>query len=96
MQDQDQLRTGIEGSTKALDALEAIAIEGLQLNSHELTLADLHLAPMIAYFIEAPEGQKLFTQYPELSIWWECMQKRISLHDTDPGLKDYPAVLNSK
>ncbi len=94
--DEDQLRVGLEGSSRALSALEAIATEGDQLGGRDLSLADLHLAPMIAYFTAAPEGERLFAQYPGLSAWWESMCQRTSLHETNPGLPDWPVGLEAE
>lgn len=81
-----EIRRGLEGSARALDALEALAAGGEFLIGDRLSLADLHLAPMIAYFCAAPEARELLPQYLKLSAWWPSMQRRESLAATDPGL----------
>lgn len=81
-----EVEAGLKGSSLVLGALEKIANEGKQLGGKEISLADLHLAPMIAYFIQAPEGRALFFEFPKLSVWWKAMATRQSILDTDPGL----------
>ena len=51
-----------------------------------LSLADLHLAQMIACLTAAPEGEALISQHPKLSSWWALMGRRKSLRETEPGL----------
>ncbi|HXP73201.1 MAG TPA: glutathione S-transferase family protein [Stellaceae bacterium] len=84
--DAAEIRLGIEGSTRALGALEALAADAHFLAGSQLSLADLHLAPMIAYFSAAPEAAGIIAEYPRLSAWWQAMRRRESLAATDPGL----------
>jgi len=84
--DAAELRSGIEGSARALRAIEGLAAGGDLLIGSDLSLADLHLAPMIAYFSAAPDGRGVIPEYPKLSAWWQAMQRRQSLAATDPGL----------
>ncbi len=55
--DEAEIKSGLEASRTVLAALNAIAEEGHILREGEVTIADCHLAPMIAYFVQAPEGQ---------------------------------------
>ncbi len=48
----------------------------------QLTLADLHLAPMISLARRAAEGAALLARHPRLSAWWETMRDRPSLAAT--------------
>ena len=48
----------------------------------QLTLADLHAAPMIALFRLAPEGSTLLARFAGLSEWWERMAARPSIAAT--------------
>jgi glutathione S-transferase len=84
--DLTEIGSGLEGSAHALGALEALAAASTFLIGDRLSLADLHLAPMMAYFVAAPEGRQLLPEYPKLSGWWQAMQQRQSLAATDPGL----------
>lgn len=87
--DPDDLADGLQKSRKALAALDAIAAEGEALTlgaGGEVTLADLHLAPMIDYFVRAPEGAAALADHPALAGWWAAMAARPSMAATDPGL----------
>lgn len=84
--DTTEIRAGLEGSARALGAIEGLAAGGDLLIGSDLSLADLHLAPMIAYFSAAPEGRRVISECPKLSAWWQAMQRRQSLAATDPGL----------
>ena len=41
---------------------------------------------MIAYFVQAPEGETALRDYAALSDWWEWSSQRASVAETDPGL----------
>ena len=45
----------------------------------EVTLADLHAGPMLAYFHMAAEGATLLNRLDALRTWWERMAARPSL-----------------
>ena len=78
----------VEAVTKArtcLEALSEIMGAGPWLAGPELSLADLHAAPMIAYFVMAPEGAALLDQHPRLSRWWSAMRARPSMAATRPA-----------
>lgn len=48
----------------------------------ELSLADLHAAPMICYLRMTREGQALLRAHPGLSDWWRAMAERPSMATT--------------
>lgn len=84
--DREALDDGLAGSRTALAAIEALTAERPFLVGDRLTLADLHLAPMIAALIAAPEGSDLLSGFPKLSAWWSAMSVRPSLTTTETGL----------
>jgi glutathione S-transferase len=86
--DEQQILNGIKDSSRVLNALETIAAEGTQLDGLTVSLADFHLAPMIAYFTAAPEGHAMLMRHPKLTEWWNTISQRKSLRETDPGLPD--------
>jgi glutathione S-transferase len=90
--DEGQLRAGVEGASHVLAALEAIIEPNGALVGDRLSLADFHLAPMVAYFTAAPEGEAVFARHAKLSAWWEVLRRRTSLVETDPGLPDGPVT----
>jgi glutathione S-transferase len=72
---------------KSIAALEAAAdSQGPFLCGPELSLADLHLAPVMAYFSGTPEGEKALAKAPRLARWWRFIADRPSLTKTQPKL----------
>lgn len=50
----------------------------------DLTLADLHLAPIFAYMTGTPEGAEMMGAHPKLGAWWAKMSARESMAKTAP------------
>src|SRR3979409_1098535 len=84
--DEAEIERGLAGATKVLAALEALAAPDAFLVGPALSLADLHLGAMIAYFAAAPEGAALLRNHPRLAAWWVRLSRRPSFAATDPGL----------
>lgn len=84
--DKREIETGLDTSGQVLRALDDLVGSDGFLVASRLSLADLHLAPMMAYFTAAPEGRAALDRYPKLSRWWKAMATRDSLAETDPGL----------
>jgi glutathione S-transferase len=85
--DESEVAQGLAGAAEVLAALEALASEPF-LTGPELSLADLHVGAMIAYFTLAPEGAAQLGQHPRLAAWWAKLSRRPSFTATDPGLPD--------
>jgi glutathione S-transferase len=68
--DEALISAGMEKSKTCLAALSRLKAPGDWLLGEQLTLADLHAAPMFGYFVKAPEGSTLLAGYPALSRWW--------------------------
>ncbi|HEX9857746.1 MAG TPA: glutathione S-transferase family protein [Paracoccaceae bacterium] len=83
--DETEIAAGLAAAPTVLQALEAIAAEGLQLSGKTLSLADLHLAPMIGCLALTPEGAALLAACPALHRWWQVIHRRGSYTATDPG-----------
>lgn len=78
------LAAGLQRATTPLAMLDDIAQKGRQLTGDTLSLADLHLAPMIAYFSRVPQGAACLQRYPALSQWWQTIAAHPTLRATDP------------
>lgn len=65
-----------------LDVLSGLIDRREWLASNVLSLADLHVAPVMAYFAMAPEGEALLGEYSNLSLWWERMARRPAIRQT--------------
>ena len=86
--DEAEIARGLQASAKVLSALEPLVHNDVTL---DVTLADLHLGAMIAYFVRAPEGRQALQHYPRLAAWWARLSARPSFAATEPGLPDAPA-----
>ena len=87
--DEVEITRGLQASTKVLSALEALVHNDVTLG---VTLADLHLGAMVAYFVQATDGWQALQQFPRLSHWWARLSARPSFAASDPGLPDAPAT----
>lgn len=84
--DREELQKGLDDATRALDALETLAAPDAWLAGPGLSLADLHLGAMVAYFVQSARGADLLAARPRLSAWWQRFRERPSVTATDPGL----------
>ena len=84
--DAEELEKGLQAAARVLDALEALAAAGPWLTGADLSLADLHLGAMVAYFVRSARGTELLATRPRLSDWWQRLEQRPSVTTTDPGL----------
>jgi glutathione S-transferase len=84
---QAEVTQGLAASAKVLAALEPLV------DGEALTLADLHLGAMMAYFVQASEAATVLRHTPRLAAWWATVAARPSFAATDPGL---PAVRESE
>ncbi|MDE5444011.1 glutathione S-transferase family protein [Bradyrhizobium sp. CSA207] len=84
--DESEFRKGLEATPRILSALERTLVEGPYLCGHQLSLADIHLAPIIGYFVLAPEGKTLLWKHLRLRDWWVDFSERNSFVATTPRL----------
>jgi glutathione S-transferase len=87
--DEDKIAGAVPQVAYALDALEEMTDDkGPHLTGRAITLADLHLAAMLAYGTLAPEGATLVDARPRLQRWWSDMKNRPSMRDTRSPLEE--------
>lgn len=82
--DATELARGLEAAPKILNALEVLMTGEAFLVGSALSLADLHLGAMIAYFVRAPESRALIDKHARLQAWFEKIAARPSFIATDP------------
>jgi len=82
--DEAEFRKGPDASPRVLGALDALAGDGSYLFGNEVSLADVHFSPMIAYFTMAPEGPAVLATHGKLQAWWGRMVQRPSVAATRP------------
>lgn len=76
--DEAKIAAALPVAETCLDVLEKLAPDCAWLAGETLTLADLHAAPMFAYFVQAPEGAALLERHRRLAEWWRRMSTRPS------------------
>ena len=86
--DEAKIAAALPRAETCLRAIEALADpDGPLLAGGDVSLADLHAAPMFAYFSMAKEGAALLSSQPRLNRWWQSMRKRPSMTDTRSPLE---------
>ena len=84
--DEREIRAGLVASERVVGALEALAADDPYLAGDRVTLADLHLAPMMSYFVAAEAGAAVLARHPKLSRWWTLIRSRTGFVETAPPL----------
>jgi len=82
--DEMRIASALPIARTCLATLARLKADGSWLVGDELTLADLHAAPIFAYFVKAPEGRALLADHPVLSDWWERVSALPSFKATEP------------
>jgi len=85
--DEAHIAAAMPRAETCLKALQELVADGPWLAGGQLTLADLHAAPMFAYFRIAPEGADLLSRYTGLARWWDVMSARPSMAATRSPLE---------
>jgi glutathione S-transferase len=84
--DKLEIRHGLDAASKVLGSLERLASGDQFLSGDVLSLADIHLAPMIGYFTMVSEANTLFNQHKRLAAWWSTISERVAYLVTTPRL----------
>lgn len=69
--DEALIANGLRQAETVLRVLTALKAPGPWLLGDQPTLADLHAASIIAYFLKVPEGQKLLAAFADIQAWWD-------------------------
>lgn len=86
--DEAKIAAALPRAETCLRAIGALADpDGPALTGGEVNLADLHAAPMFAYFCMAKEGAELVSSQPRLARWWQSMRNRPSMAATRSPLE---------
>ena len=80
--DEAGIAAALPGLRLVLEQLDEWCGEQGFLVGQALSLADLHLYPMLSYFIETPEGASMLETFPGLQQWMRLMQTRRSVQAT--------------
>jgi glutathione S-transferase len=82
--DEARVAAAVGVARTALETLSALKANGPFLLGDAPSLADLHAAPIFAYFVKAPVSASLMEHRAELSGWWERMRTRSAFAATEP------------
>ncbi len=83
---------GLAAAPGVLAALDRLVAPDGYVAGPDLSLADVHLGPVIAYFTMVPEGAAMLERHPALSRWWALMGRRPSLAATRPAYPGGPGA----
>lgn len=83
--DEAVIEAGLAEAGKTLDVIEGL-IGGGMLCGDAISLADLHLVPIVEYFVMIPAGAEAWAARPRLAAWWTRMSTRGSVVKTRPSL----------
>ena len=67
-----------------LSEFERILGDGQWFGGEQLSLADIHLAPIMGYMTSTPESGDLSKPRTRLGAWWQRMSGRPSMAKTQP------------
>lgn len=80
--DEARIAAALPRAGTCLAAIEALMQGDPWFLGEAPTLADLHAAPMVALFRQAPEGERLMSTHPRWLRWWDHMGRRPSMAAT--------------
>jgi glutathione S-transferase len=84
--DEAMIQNALPQARLVLGEIERLRGSGPWLAGPGLSLADLHLAPIVAYLTMIPEGTELLAGHKPLQTWWQHMAERPSVQNTAPKL----------
>lgn len=81
--DETLIAGGLSRAETVLKVLTSLEAPGPWLLGDQVTLADLHAAPIIAYFLKVADGQKLLAQFADIRDWYARAVERPSFVRTE-------------
>lgn len=81
--DEALIAKGLSQAEAVLRTLSALKADGPWLLGSQLTLADLHAAPIIGYFVKVAEGRELLARFADISDWYARFADRASFARTE-------------
>lgn len=84
--DEATVEGAVPNAEKAVQTLDKLLGSSPFFCGDEVSLADLHVVPVLEYFSQTPEGEKLLADAPNLRRWWDAIKDRTSVVKTRPQL----------
>jgi glutathione S-transferase len=72
---EEEVIIGLRQSAKVLGVLEQLTNDTKYLCGRSISLADIHIAPMMDYFQMTEEGGLMLSEFDSLSTWWEKIRQ---------------------
>lgn len=80
--DEALIADGLSQAETVLKVLASLKANGPWLLGDQLTLADLHAAPVIAYFVKVTEGRDTLARFADIESWYSRIAARPSFART--------------
>ena len=84
--DENAIGEALPKVEKCMSVLNGILGDNQYFAGAGLSLADMHLVPILDYFTKTPESEKILAPLSGLNAWWDRMQSRESVSSTAPKL----------
>jgi glutathione S-transferase len=84
--DQGVIDAALPQAERVLATIEGLMSGEEFLCSGAISLADLHLVPILDYFTRTEDGRAILDRHPRLSAWWKRIEQRPSVARTRPNL----------
>ncbi|MDG4881283.1 glutathione S-transferase family protein [Mesorhizobium sp. WSM4884] len=81
--DEERIAAGLRQAETVLKVLTSLKAKDPWLLGDQLTLADLHTAPVIAYFLKVAEGRDLLARFADIESWYSRIAARPSFARTE-------------
>ncbi|MDG4894806.1 glutathione S-transferase family protein [Mesorhizobium sp. WSM4976] len=81
--DEALIAGGLRQAETVLKVVTSLKARGPWLLGEQLTLADLHAAPIIAYFLKVEEGRDLLARFAEMRDWYARIAERLTFMNTE-------------
>ncbi|WP_214471804.1 glutathione S-transferase family protein [Mesorhizobium sp. dw_380] len=81
--DESLIADGLRQAERVLKVLTSLKAQGSWLLGDQLTLADLHAAPIIGYFVKVAEGRGLLAGFADIQAWYARIAARPSFARTE-------------
>ena len=81
--DESLIAGGLGQAETVLKVLTSLRAQGPWMLGEQLTLADLHAAPIVAYFVKVAEGRDLLARFAGIRDWYTRVAARPSFARTE-------------
>lgn len=83
--DEARIAAALPRARTCLAVLAGLKRSGTWLLGEQITLADLHAAPIFAYFVKSAEGAAMLADEPGLAAWYDAISAHAGFRATEPA-----------